>query len=610
MNKKTIISKVFSFASMFALVFSMGSLGAVKAQASVEQTPATNPSLSESCGMKVVLVLDSSDSMSDNDITTVKNAANSLVSSLMPANPVGVIDFDTNIVNSVDPTVDITTVTNAINSIGHTDKTEYTNWDAALTRAGEMVGKGDLVVIITDGNPTTSDGALSDINDAIVKANAIKNNGARILAIGINSSGTQGGLNQDNLEKISGKQVVSGTFSDINLVDVYLGDIATLGSVLADLTTALCGGQITVTKMIDTGNQETISGGANWTFKVNGTNYTTDEIGSISVPINEDSTNNTVVEVTKEGFPFESVSCTNGTQTQGQPKVTGISVTSLTTVNCTFVNNESLSLAYTAGANGSLTGSALQTVNRGSDGTEVTAVANPNYHFTSWSDGVTTASRTDINVQSSKEVTASFALNPTPIDLCLNITEIQIEVPQGMETNSDHICTEIVIPTEDVCPNIGEIQTSVPYGMYINKNGDCVKKKSSGGSSGGSVVTKPTGQVLGAETSCGIYVDKFLKKGLKANDKPTVEKIQKFLNDYMNSGLKIDGIFGTMTDAAVKAFQIKHSDKILTPWSLTKPTGIFYLTTQTEVNNIMCPTLNLPIPELIPLAQNGAFPKM
>jgi peptidoglycan hydrolase-like protein with peptidoglycan-binding domain len=100
-----------------------------------------------------------------------------------------------------------------------------------------------------------------------------------------------------------------------------------------------------------------------------------------------------------------------------------------------------------------------------------------------------------------------------------------------------------------------------------------------------------------------------LKKGLKGNDKEAVSKIQTFLNNYMGNKLKVDGIFGTQTDIALKAFQIKHKDKILDPWGLKGPTGIFYLTTQTEVNNIMCPELNLPIPALTPMALNPLFPK-
>ena len=68
-------------------------------------------------------------------------------------------------------------------------------------------------------------------------------------------------------------------------------------------------------------------------------------------------------------------------------------------------------LTYTAGANGSVTGTSPQTINHGADGTEVTAVANSNYHFTSWSDGVLTAARTDTNVTADISATASFAID-------------------------------------------------------------------------------------------------------------------------------------------------------------------------------------------------------
>src|SRR6185295_11322151 len=66
---------------------------------------------------------------------------------------------------------------------------------------------------------------------------------------------------------------------------------------------------------------------------------------------------------------------------------------------------------YTAGANGTITGTSPQTVNHGADGSEVTAVPNAGYHFVNWSDGVLTAARTDTNVTTNISVTASFAIN-------------------------------------------------------------------------------------------------------------------------------------------------------------------------------------------------------
>ena len=68
-------------------------------------------------------------------------------------------------------------------------------------------------------------------------------------------------------------------------------------------------------------------------------------------------------------------------------------------------------LSYTAGAGGSISGAAKQTVLSGRSGSQVTAVANSGYHFVSWSDGVTSAARTDTNVTANLSVTANFASN-------------------------------------------------------------------------------------------------------------------------------------------------------------------------------------------------------
>jgi len=72
---------------------------------------------------------------------------------------------------------------------------------------------------------------------------------------------------------------------------------------------------------------------------------------------------------------------------------------------------DTVTLTYTAGANGSITGSASQTINYGANGTQVTAVPNAHYHFLNWSDGLLTASRTDTSVVSNLSVTANFAID-------------------------------------------------------------------------------------------------------------------------------------------------------------------------------------------------------
>ncbi|MCX6753647.1 MAG: peptidoglycan-binding protein [Candidatus Nomurabacteria bacterium] len=75
--------------------------------------------------------------------------------------------------------------------------------------------------------------------------------------------------------------------------------------------------------------------------------------------------------------------------------------------------NTSYTLTYTAGTGGTITGTSPQTVNASASGTAVTAVPNSGYTFTSWSDGVNTASRTDTNIQANMSVTASFTASIT-----------------------------------------------------------------------------------------------------------------------------------------------------------------------------------------------------
>src|SRR6185436_16454921 len=89
---------------------------------------------------------------------------------------------------------------------------------------------------------------------------------------------------------------------------------------------------------------------------------------------------------------------------------TETNVTADVSVTASFAIN-TYTLTYTAGANGTISGTTPQTVNHGGSGTPVTAVPDAGYHFVSWSDGVLTATRTDTNVQADVSVTATFAIN-------------------------------------------------------------------------------------------------------------------------------------------------------------------------------------------------------
>lgn len=75
----------------------------------------------------------------------------------------------------------------------------------------------------------------------------------------------------------------------------------------------------------------------------------------------------------------------------------------------TIATAGTVTLTYSAGANGSLTGSTTQVVVLGGSGTAVTAVADSGYHFVDWSDASTANPRTDTNVSGNVTVTANFA---------------------------------------------------------------------------------------------------------------------------------------------------------------------------------------------------------
>ncbi len=123
-------------------------------------------------------------------------------------------------------------------------------------------------------------------------------------------------------------------------------------------------------------------------------------------------------------------------------------------------------------------------------------------------------------------------------------------------------------------------------GYFVSSNGGPLAQ---GGSSGS------VGQVLGASTSCGIYIDKYLRVGYD-NDVETVKKVQTFLNSHLGVSIPVTGHYGLMTEKYVKELQLKHKEVMLTPWNITEPTGIVYLTTVAGINNIMCPDLRIPVP--------------
>ena len=148
---------------------------------------------------------------------------------------------------------------------------------------------------------------------------------------------------------------------------------------------------------------------ANFAMDTYWLNYTAGANGSITgnsaqtVPSSNDGTEVTAVPDTGYHFVDWSDGRTDNPRAE-------ISVFHDVNVTANFAIN-TYTLAYTAGANGSITGTTPQTVNHNTNGTAVTAVPASGYRFVDWSDGSTTNPRTDSSVTANLSVTANFAIN-------------------------------------------------------------------------------------------------------------------------------------------------------------------------------------------------------
>ena len=325
-----------------------------------------NPALADSCGLDMVLVIDSSGSINATELTQMKSAFNAFVAAFLPETPteMAVVDFDTSAAVIQPFTSSEATLNTAINSVVAGGAT---NWDDALFDARGLLPhrptKPDLIVFASDGNPNTRGGHVfpghSPVAVAVTEQDAMdhatdeadeaKLDTIRILGLGIGSD-----LDVLNMKAVTGN--TSHPPSPISpSVDVIASDFSTLASDLATLAAELCGGTITVHKTIDgdgnlgtTGDQ---TNGANWTFTTNvdppdsssPASGDTDGTGNILFDINtgaDDVANVDIIEPGETGFGFLSASCSNpnpvGTPAFGA--VNNITVNKFDIITCTFYN--------------------------------------------------------------------------------------------------------------------------------------------------------------------------------------------------------------------------------------------------------------------------------
>jgi len=285
--------------------------------------PATNPSIARQCGLDMTLVLDASGSVNTaNAVGAVRTAADDFLTAFQDTGSTArVLQFGTaaqqlaarGVVDNASMAAGGTfaqAVANYYNPIppapasrtfrqyngsgnpalatswgnANTSSNQYTNWDQAMKVTAQ--DSGDLVIFITDGDPTAYDldqpgdpfdGNVIGYNTnrglanavtmdrSVTSANAVKANGSRILTVGVGSA-LQNAASQERLTQMSGPNVAKTT-ADFNIetTDVALvSNFDDLAAAVRSLVLDLCSPSLTIRKMAQTADNASFQPASGW----------------------------------------------------------------------------------------------------------------------------------------------------------------------------------------------------------------------------------------------------------------------------------------------------------------------------------------------------------
>lgn len=271
--------------------------------------PARNPDLREGCGLKIMLVLDESESVFSTPnqigVTQTRDAANAFVRALVNTGSqlatsafsfrglpgLNYQQVTSTSQNTFEQWIDGTAGPNPFNP---TAANLATNWQDAFGQVLRTGGSPDLVVFVTDGVPNTintgagafpnnnatvstnAGGAFSAgaLDSAVSAANDVKNDlGARIFAIGVGPD-VQGEVNAGRLAAVSGTTEFTGINGQHNFrqSDLTVVGFAELESAMREIVDEMCGGTLTVSKFLPGVPTQTHPGDAwnpasGWTFR-------------------------------------------------------------------------------------------------------------------------------------------------------------------------------------------------------------------------------------------------------------------------------------------------------------------------------------------------------
>ncbi len=128
--------------------------------------------------------------------------------------------------------------------------------------------------------------------------------------------------------------------------------------------------------------------------------------------------------------------------------------------------------------------------------------------------------------------------------------------------------------------NIGQEEISNEHSFTTDNNGG-------GGGGGGGGGRRNVVKDIVLPTKCLPLILEYIRLG-QNNNPIEVFKLQWFLRTFEDLDVPLSGVYDQVTYEAVKTFQTRHADPILTSWGINEPTGYVFISTSLNINYIHC----------------------
>jgi LPXTG-motif cell wall-anchored protein len=215
-----------------------------------------------------------------------------------------------------------TTVKNKINAVAKPGgNAGGTNWDRGLYQVAQSSDQFDVVMVITDGNPTFYSSAegpgnrtrFREVENGIFSANAIKAKGTRVVAVGV-GDGVDSAASGLNLRSISGPAKGSDYYQSSSYAEA--------GQALRTLALGNCQGSVSVVKQVipEGGSVSQAQPAGGWTF--------TGTSGSSGVSVDGAAAKQTAADTGAVNFPLTFTGgTTSGSVSFSETQQTGYTLT-------------------------------------------------------------------------------------------------------------------------------------------------------------------------------------------------------------------------------------------------------------------------------------------